>query len=122
MKILRSATAALAFTSTLTSAQTPPVHGAVPAVDIVVLLDLDNTRASLVDSILENALQRIMAAREQIGPGTDAVTLTVMQAAMRAIRENTDRQLAAVLTPEELARLKEGVPASYARSRHRLAM
>jgi hypothetical protein len=122
MKILRSATAALAFTSTLTSAQTPPVQGAVPAVDIVVLLDLDHTRANLVDSILENALQRIRAAREQIGPGTDAVTLSLMQAAMHAIRENTDRQLAAVLTPEEIAQLKEGVPASYARSRHRLAM
>lgn len=122
MKILRSATAALAFTSTLTSAQTPPVQGAVPAVDIVVLLDLDNTRASLVDSILENALQRIMAAREQIGPGTDETTLAVMQAAMRAIRENTDRQLAAVLTPEELARLKEAPAPPSAKGRHRLAM
>jgi hypothetical protein len=122
MKILRSATAALAFTSTLTSAQTPPVQGPVPAVDIVVLLDLDNARANLVDSILENALQRIMAAREQIGPGTDEASLALMQAAMHAIRMNTDRQLAAVLTPEELARLKEGVPSSYAQSRHRLAM
>jgi hypothetical protein len=109
MKILRSATAAIAFVSTLGSAQTLQPNGRAPGPYAVTLLKLDSNRAGLVDAILENAVERALVAREQIGPGTDATTRAVMQAAMHAIREDADRQLAAVLTPEELATWKDSM-------------
>jgi hypothetical protein len=109
MKILRSATAALAFTSTLSGAQTPPPQGTPPPVSVVSILNLDTRRASLVEAILENALQRAMSAREQIGIGTDETSRVVMQTAMKVIHEDADRQLGAVLTPEEVAKLKNAM-------------
>ena len=44
--------------------------------------------------------------RVQIGRPTDETTRAVLRAAMDAIRAEADSQLAAVLTPEELERLR----------------
>jgi hypothetical protein len=109
MKILRSAMAALAFTSTLSHGQTPPYDRSRPAVDIVALLNLDTRRASVVEAILENSVQRMNTAREQVGEATDETSHTVMRAAMHAIRADTDKQLSSVLTDEEMAKLKEAM-------------
>ncbi|HEX7560180.1 MAG TPA: hypothetical protein VF386_13345, partial [Usitatibacter sp.] len=71
------------------------------------ILDLDTARAQVVEAILENAQIRIRAAREQIGRSADETTRAVTRAAIRAICEDADRQLASVLTGTELAKLKE---------------
>ena len=107
MKTLRSATAAIAFVSTLTGAESQLSTARPATAHMVTVLQLDAARAGLVDAILENALQRVTAARRVIGPANDETGRLVLQAAMRAIREDVDRQLAAVLTAEELAAFKE---------------
>jgi hypothetical protein len=111
MKILRSATAAIAFVSTLSGAQSTPTARPATA-DIVTLLQLDATRAGLIDAILDGALKRALTARAMIRPTDDSMSRLVMQAAMHAIREDTDRQLAAVLTAEELAAFKAAAAAT----------
>jgi hypothetical protein len=107
MKIYRSAMAALALTSALTQAEVPQSWRAPLPMNFASTLDLDRTRALVVEAILENAQGRILAAREQIGPPTDETTRAVMQAALQAICGEADKQLASVLTGKELARLKE---------------
>ena len=61
--------------------------GPPPRPDIAALLNLDAPRAAKVEAILA-------ASREK----------------MRAVREDTDKQLATVLTAEELAKLKASRP------------
>ena len=50
------------------------------------------------------------AANAQIGRPTDETTRATLHAAMKAIREDTDQQLAAVLTPQELETLMASLP------------
>jgi hypothetical protein len=107
MKIYRSAMAALAFTSALTQAEVPQSWRAPLPMNFASMLDLDRTRAQVVEAILENAQSRILAAREQIGRPTDATTRTVMRAAVQAICGDAQKQLASVLTGTELAKLKK---------------
>lgn len=66
----------------------PPPGGPGRPPDIATLLNLDATRAAKVHAIQE-------ASREK----------------MRALREDTDKQLATVLTAEEMAKLKASRPA-----------
>ena len=66
----------------------PPPH---QKADIAELLDLDAAKAAQVQAILEASHQK-------------------MRAAMEAIRTDTETQLAAVLTPEQLAKLKATMP------------
>ena len=110
MMIFRSALAALALTSAFTQAQMPALDRAPLPVNFAAMLDLDTPRAQVVEAIFENAHQRVMAAHAQIGRPTDDTTRAVMHAAMQAIRQDADKQLASVLTPEELAKLKELMP------------
>ena len=106
MWILRFiATLAVAFAAPEAGAQRPH-HAPRPPAEAVALLNLDAQRAQQVAAILENTHARMEAARQQIGPPTDATSRSSMHAAMTAIREETDKQLAAVLTAEELAKLK----------------
>jgi hypothetical protein len=74
------------------------------------MLDLDSPRALVVEAILVNAQERVMAARVQIGKPTDDTMRAVMYAAMHAIRDDADRQLASVLTAAELAKLDALMP------------
>jgi hypothetical protein len=107
MKILRSALAALALASAVSQAEIPQAQRAPLPMNFAAMLDLDTARAQVVEAILENAQVRIVAAREQIGPSADETTRNVMRAAMEAICEEAEQQLASVLTRRELARLKE---------------
>ena len=69
-------------------------------------LTLDAGRAARVQAILDQAREKVRVAREQIGPPTDPATQATLNAAMEAIRSDTDQKLATVLTPEELAQLQ----------------
>jgi hypothetical protein len=100
---------ALAIASTLATAQPIPGQG-FNRVDVVKLLNLDAERGQKVDAILEQSHDRIRAARTQIGRATDETTRNTLHAAMKAIREDTDQKLAAVLTPDELDKLMSSLP------------
>ena len=79
--------AALLLTSTTAFAQHaggPPRDG---PPDIAKMLNLDATRAAKVDEILK-----------------------VQRDKMRALHEDTDKQLSTVLTPEEMAKLRQARP------------
>lgn len=110
MSISRSALAALALAAGLAQAEPVAFDRAPPAVNLGAVLDLDTPRAQIVEAILENAHARMMEARQQIGPPTDDTTRSVMRAAMHAIHEDAHRQLASVLTEEQLAKLEELLP------------
>jgi len=100
---------ALALASTVATAQPIPGQG-FNRVDVVKLLNLDEERGAKVEAILENAHERMRAARQQIGRPTDDTTRATLHAAMKAIRDDTDQQLAAVLTPQELETLMASMP------------
>lgn len=100
---------ALALASTVATAQPIPGQG-FNRVDVVKLLNLDQERGQKVEAILENAHERMRAARAQIGRPTDDTTRATLHAAMKAIRDDTDQQLAAVLTPQEMETLMENMP------------
>lgn len=94
-----------------------PVHAARPAalpessfVRVIVMLGLDSTRAEIVAAIFDNAHARMEEARRQLGEPTSEAVRTALDAAMRAIHEDLERQLAAVLGPEDLARVKAEIP------------
>jgi hypothetical protein len=72
-------------------AQTPPGP---QRVDVVALLNLDATRAEQVRAIMRSTHQKMEVVRAQ----------------MEAIRKETDTQLAAVLTPEELEKMRAAMP------------
>lgn len=91
MKMLRYVSAALAFVASFAQAEVPSVHASPVPLNIAVVLNIDTARAQVVQSILDSAHQRRVEA-------------------MEAIRADTDRQLASVLTAEGLARLKEALP------------
>lgn len=101
--------AALALASAMATAQPLPGQG-FNRVNIVKLLDLDDERGGKVESILENAHVAMRTARAQIGRPTDDTTRATLHAAMKAIREDTDRQLAAVLTADEMEKLMSSLP------------
>ena len=100
---------ALALASTVATAQPIPGQG-FNRIDVVKLLNLDQERGDKVEGILENAHERMRAARAQIGRPTDDATRATLHAAMKAIREDTDQQLAAVLTPQEMETLLASLP------------
>jgi hypothetical protein len=78
---------------------------------IIELLGLDRTRAELVTAIFENAHARIEEAHRQLGePNSEAVRVA-LESALHAIYQDAERQLAAVLGPEQLARVKAEIPA-----------
>ena len=91
MTILRPGLVALAFGASFAQAEVPSVYASPAPLNIAAILSIDTARAQVVQSILESAHQRRFAA-------------------MEAIRADTDKQLAGVLTAEELAKLKEALP------------
>ncbi len=91
MKIIRSALVALTIAAAGAWAEVPSVHASPAPPNIAAVLNIDTARAEVVQSILESAHQRRMAALD-------------------AIRTETDNQLAAVLTADELAKLKQALP------------
>ncbi len=86
MHTLRPVAIALMSLATCAALAQAPA-GPPPRPDVAKLLNIDAARAAKVEAIL--ALQR-----EQ----------------MKAVRDETDRQLGMVLSPAELAKLKESMP------------
>lgn len=109
MASFRRLLASFLFSSTAAVAQMPPDEPP-PRLDIAVLLNLDATRAQQVYAIMKISHQRMAAARAQIGRTTDPTSRAVMRAAMDAIHAEADSQLAAVLTVEELEKLRAAMP------------
>jgi hypothetical protein len=98
-----------------------PVHAARPAplpeapfARIIELLGLDTTRAEIVAAIFENAHARTEQAREQLGEPTHEAVRVALDAALQAIHQDVERQLCAVLGPEDLARVKAEIPSPRA--------
>jgi hypothetical protein len=79
------------------------------------LLNIDGDRAANVEAILMQAREKIRSAVEQVGPPNDEATRATLRAAMEAIRSDTDGKLAALLTPDELARLRSKLPSPVPR-------
>ena len=105
MAYRRSLLAFLAFASAVATAQIPP-PGAARPVDVIALLDLDQTRAERVRAILKQAYERMRKARAQIGPPTTEAARAAIRAVMRAIGDEADQDLGAVLTDEDLEKLE----------------
>jgi Spy/CpxP family protein refolding chaperone len=88
-----------------------PSPGARPArVDAATLLNLDATRAAQVDAILQASREKMRALHQQAGRPADAAARSSLDAATAQVRAEADQQLAAVLTPEELAKLRDALP------------
>lgn len=105
MKLLRSTAAAFAFATSLVHA-----NGAAPLpVSYAAMIGLDGPRAEVVDAILENAMSRVAWIRGELGPANDPASRNVMRAAMDAIIDDTEERLVAVLTADELERLKQAM-------------
>ena len=111
MYLLRPIIAFFAILSTVALAQMPPRPDGPPArIDVAKVLGIDAARAQQVEAILKSAHDKRMALREQMGAGKDETSRDAMHARMRAIREDTDRQLSAVLSAEELKKLHDAMP------------
>ena len=108
MNSLRNVFASLLLSSSAAVAQTPDFNPLGP--EVAVLLDLDAGRAGKVNSILHRARVRVANARDQIGEPIDAQSYAILVAAMEAIAADADRQLAEILTNEEMERWREALP------------
>ena len=72
-------------------------------------IGLHGPRAEVVDAILENAMGRVAWIRAEFGPSSDPTSRNVVRAAMDAIIDDTEERLVAVLTADELERLKQAM-------------
>lgn len=105
MKMLRSTAAAFAFATSLVHAS-----GAAPLpVSYAAMIGLDTPRSQVVDAILENAMTRVAWIRGEMGSASDPTSRNVMRAAMDAIIDDTEEKLDAVLSAEELERLRQAM-------------
>ena len=109
--MLKNLLAPIMLASTLAGAQVPPPERR-PPVDVAALLGLDATRAAQVEAILATAQSRVRAAHREIGRPTDEATRNAMHAALQAIHQQADQQLAAVLSADELGKLHDAMRAS----------
>ncbi len=107
MNIPRTAFAAMAIAmgSTLAMAQ-----GHAPKLDVAAVLDVDAAKAAQVQSILDAGHSKMMALRDQSGRPTDDASRQKMHDAMASIHKDTDTQLKAILTPDQMAKLKAAMP------------
>lgn len=88
-------------------------------VDIAKLLNLDAARTEKVNAILaeEHAARKAMWEANK-GAAHDDSTRASMRTAMQALRESTKGKLTAVLTADELQKLRESLPAAGMRGGH----
>jgi hypothetical protein len=79
-----------------------------PGERVVKLLNLDATRAAQVTTIMTEARTQRRAVMESMqGKRGDPAAREGAHAQMKAIHEGTEGKLARVLTPDEMAKLKE---------------
>lgn len=112
MPLFKWILAPLMLATTLAAAQAPPAERRPPPIDVGALLGIDATRAAQVDAILASAHEKMREARRQIGRPADDATRSMLHAAMQAIRAQTDTQLGAVLSADELQKLHEAMRTS----------
>ncbi|HEY2628806.1 MAG TPA: hypothetical protein VGI57_06730 [Usitatibacter sp.] len=105
---------AIAMGSTLAMAQGHP-----PKVDIAALLNVDAAKAQQVQSILDGGRGQMKSLREQMGRPTDDASRQKMRDAMESIHQDTDSKLSAILTPDQLAKLKASMPRPQGRGHER---
>jgi hypothetical protein len=105
---LRTMFAAAAIVSTIAAAQQPQGHP--PRIDIAAVLNVDATKASQVQAILDDGRKQMHALRESMGRPTDDASREKMHQAMESIHQDTDKKLSAILTPDQLAKLKAAMP------------
>ena len=79
----------------------------VPGERIVKLLNLDATRAAQVTNIMTEQRNQGKALWEANKGNTDPAARQAAREQMRTLHEQTKAKLATVLTPDELAKLKE---------------
>jgi hypothetical protein len=82
-----------------------------PPVDIAKLLNLDATRTEKVNAILadEHAARKALWEANK-GAAGDEATKLAMRDKMKALRDDTRAKLTAVLTADELQKLRESLP------------
>ncbi len=82
-----------------------------PPVDIAKLLNLDAARTEKVNAILanEHAARKALWEANKGAPADEAAKLA-MRDKMKALRDDTRAKLTAVLTPEELQKLRDSLP------------
>jgi hypothetical protein len=110
MKILRYLATAAALGCGFTAFDAPAQREPTPIENVVSQLNLDPDRAQKVTTILQNSRSRARAAREQIGRPTDETSRNTLRSALDAIRTDTNEQLAAILSPDEMSKLKAAMP------------
>ncbi len=82
-----------------------------PPVDIAKLLNLDAARTEKVNAILadEHAARKALWESNKGAPQDEAAKLAFRDK-MRALRDDTRAKLTALLTPEELQKLRDSLP------------
>jgi hypothetical protein len=108
MASLRNLFASLLVSSSAAVAQSQDFNPLGPEVAIV--LELDGARAGQVNAILHRARVRMASARDQIGEPIDAQSYAILVAAMETIAADADRQLAEILTSEEMEKWRAALP------------
>ena len=106
---LRTVFAVATLASAMALAQAPQGHPP-PRVDIAGLLNVDAAKAQQVQAILDDGRKQAHTLREQNGRPTDDASREKMHAAMEAIRQDTDKKLSAILTADQVAKLKASMP------------
>jgi hypothetical protein len=89
---------------------TPRPDGPPPRIDVAKVLGIDAARTKKVEAILDASHEKRHALREQRDAAKDDASREAVRAKMEAIREDTRKQLAAVLTPEEMKKLHDALP------------
>ena len=80
-------------------------------VDIAVILGLDATRAEQVNTILsDERAQRKALWEAKKGSAHDDASKAALREQMQSLRAGTKAKLTAVLTPEELQKLRDNLP------------
>ncbi len=113
-------TACLVVFSTLALAQDrppPPPDGKGPPPgmegkgppDVAKLLNIDANRAEKVQAILRASHEQRMALRDKTDGGQQG-DRSAMREKMRALRDDTHKKLAAVLSADELKKLEASMP------------
>ena len=96
----------------------PGIHHQ-PGERVVKLLNLDAARAAQVTTIMTEAQTQRRAVMESMqGKRADPTAREGAHAQMKAIHEGTKGKLAQVLTPDEMAKLKEARKALHDRHGH----
>ena len=117
MKLIKSTLIAVALIAS-GAALAQPAAGMhhQPGGRIVKLLNLDDTRAAQVTTIMiESQTQRRTVMESMKDKRGDTAAREAAHAQMKAINEGTKGKLAQVLTPDEMAKLKEARKAMHDR-------